>query len=130
MAESFKLPTAYDIASDLFFSAKAGEGRTVDRDDIPLPADGYYVGGIFPSLVFDSVDEIDRGELAWWIGSNHASFYGVWADQETGKIYFDGSSWVFDVVNAMELGRIRGEIAVWDIANGKEIRVSPLGDLT
>lgn len=117
---------AYEIATDLFFSAKAGEGRTIDRDDIPMPPDGYFVGGLFPSLVFDSVGEIDRGEVAWWIGNNEASFYGVWIDEETGKVYFDGSSWVFDLYSALAVGKARNEIAIWDIANSEEIRVNPV----
>lgn len=116
---------AYDIALELFVSAKAGEGDTIDRDGIPMPPDGYFVGGLFPSLVFDSVDQIDRGELAWWIGNNEASFYGVWIDDQTGKIYFDGSSWVFDLYSALAVGRARNEIAIWDIAQGEEIRVLP-----
>lgn len=76
--------------------------------------------------MFDSFEQVDRGELAWWIGNNEASFYGVWADEETGKIYFDGSSWVFDLHSALAVGKARNEIAIWDIANGEEIRVNPV----
>lgn len=115
--------TPYSIAEILHTIVKGGEGGTVDRDGIPLPTDGYYVGGLFPSLVFDSVHDVDRGELAWWIGNNEASFYGVWEDTDTGKIYFDGSSWVYDVSSALGVGKARGEIAIWDIAQNAEIRV-------
>jgi len=116
---------AYDIANALYVSLKAGEGATVDRDGIFDPRDhGYYVGGLFPSLVFDSVDTVDRGEVAWWIGTHVAKFYGVWADEETGKVYIDAVDWTYDLVAALTVGRNRGEIAVWDIAQGAEIRIT------
>lgn len=115
--------SAYDLASELYSMAKAGVDGTKRPDSKPLPQDGFFVGGKFPSLVFDDVNEIDRGELAWWIGTHDSEYYGVWVDVETGKAYFDAVDHVWYISTALRTAEIRKEIAVWDIAEGAEIRV-------
>jgi hypothetical protein len=107
-----------------------GEDGTVSAHNIDLPTTGYYVGGKYPSLTFDYPHLVDRGEIAWWIGNNPSPWYGVWVDSDDGKVYIDAVNHVDSQRVALSLGRIRQEIAVWDIENGKEIRVdaSPAGD--
>lgn len=117
--------SAFEIATDLYYMALDGEDGTVNvADSGVLPTEGYYVGGKAPSLVFKGVDEIDRGELAWWVGSNPSDYYGVWVDTEDGKIYFDAVTHMLYQGTALDLARIRNEIAVWDIANGAEVRLA------
>lgn len=112
---------AYRLAEILH--AYKGEGATVHHDGSVNPyGTGYYIGGIFPPLVFDSVETVDRGEIAWWIGTHPANLYGVWTDDETGKVYVDATQWAITRRNAIEVGRERGELAVWDIRNNVEIR--------
>lgn len=118
---------AYDIANSLVIWMD--EGVTVDREGVPSPHEaGYYVGGVCPSLVFDSVHDVDRGELAWWIGNKgpSAKFFGAWIDEEDGKVYFDVTQHFQTLQAALWVGQLRNEIAVWDIANGEEIRVNPV----
>lgn len=115
--------SAYHIAELLVAMAKAGEDGTVSTHGEPLPESGYYVGGKTPSLIFDNVTDVDRGEVGWWIGNNSSRFYGVWVDSDTGKIYFDAVTHMNYKSYALSVARSRGEIAVWDIANSKEIRV-------
>lgn len=121
---------AYETALTLTVMARAGEDGTVDSfvpldgteaDELPLT--GFWVGGIRPSLVINDVSELDRGELAWFIGGTEAQYFGVWTDTEDGKIYFDAVTHVTTRRHALQLGAERGEIAVWDILNGEEIRV-------
>ncbi len=113
--------TAYDIADVLY--ALKDQGATVHRDGEANPhGSGYYVGGLFPSLVFDSIHDVDRGEMAWWIGTHPAQYYGIWEDDETGKVYIDAVQWAVSRYAAVSVGRDRGEIAVWDIKNGQEVR--------
>lgn len=114
----------YHIAAELYVLAKAGEDGTVAHDHTELPEYGYYVGGRFPSFVVDSVEDIDRGELAWWVGSHEADYYGVWRDVKTGKVYFDGVDHVSGLGHALRLAASREEIAIWDIKNGQEIRLA------
>lgn len=118
------MTTAFELATDLYYMSTNGEGGTITRTGEALPQEGYFIGGKFRSLVFESRAEIDRGELGWWIGSNTpARFYGVWEDPETGKVYFDAVSHMNYEANALSLAKVRGELAIWDIVAGQEIRL-------
>ncbi|WP_148311580.1 hypothetical protein [Amycolatopsis japonica] len=48
--------------------------------------------------------------------------FGAWRDSETGITHLDVSTVVADSDKALTLAREHGEIAVWDYANGAEIR--------
>lgn len=116
---------AYTIAEHLYNMAKNGEDGTIRVDGGALPNAGYYVGGKCPSLVVKDITDLDRGELGWWIGNNPSRYYGVWVDSssEEKKIYIDAVSHMATEYFAVNLGRMRGEIAIWDIANMREIEV-------
>jgi len=117
---------AHTVATALFSNMNTG-GTVRASDGLLDPkGEGYYVGGLVPSLVFDSIQDVDRGELAWWIGMHPFNYYGVWTDSEDGKVYFDAVSHFRTLQASLFVGRQRGEIAIWDIANGKEIRVNPV----
>lgn len=131
---------AYRIAELLVDMAKNGEDGTISVSDGLLPTSGYWVGGEKPSLVFDSVSEVDRGEIAWWAGNGPklsvalddqavggSYYYGVWVDSDTGKVYFDAVTHMNYEEYAVALGMHRGEIAIWDIAAGQEVRVAREG---
>lgn len=115
---------AYDLAYQLYLMGKNNEGGTVPATDEPLPNTGYWVGGKYPSLVFKSVEDLDRGEIAWWIGTHKARWYGSWVDPETGQVYIDAVTHMHYQGTEWDLGKVRGEISIWDIAEGKEIRLS------
>lgn len=115
--------SGYHIAAELYTLAKTGKDGTIRHDHGDLPESGYYIGSKFPSFVVESVQDIDRGELAWWAGSHEAEYYGVWKDIATGKIYFDGTDHRWGLDYALRLAALRNEIAIWDIAKGEEIRV-------
>lgn len=122
---------AYETALTLTVMAKSGQDGTVDSfasldgfESEALPTTGFWVGGVRPSLVVESASEIDRGDLGWFIGNTESRYFGVWTDMEDGKIYFDAVTHVDNREDAVNLGRERGEIAIWDIENGEEIRVN------
>ena len=48
---------------------------------------------------------------------------GSWTDTETGKVYLDHVEHYWDERIALNLAAVRGEIAIWDVANSKEIRL-------
>ena len=114
---------AYTIAEQLYAMAKNGEDGTIRVDGGTLPSAGYYVGGKCPSFIAKDVAELDRGELAWWVGNNPAKYYGVWVDSSSKErtIYIDAVTHVNDERLAVLLGKSRNEIAIWDIANTAEI---------
>lgn len=113
---------AYDTALTLLQMAKRQEDGTVDKSEQPLPAAGFWVGGVRPSLVYRHVAEVDRGDLAWFIGGTDCQYFGVWVDKEDGQIFFDAVDHMQTLEDALNIGRERGELAVWDIENSKEIR--------
>lgn len=118
------MKTAYELAEILADMVQGGEDGTVETRGHGLPDEGYYVGGVIPSLVYPSADQVDRGEVAYWIGTNdRCQYYGVWVDTETGMVHFDASTFMNYEKYAIPLAAARGEIAIWDIANGREIRV-------
>lgn len=47
---------------------------------------------------------------------------GAWLDTETGITHLDVSTVVYDRSEALALAREHGELAVWDIARGIELR--------
>lgn len=116
---------AHDLALSLYTMAKNDEDGTISAYGRNAPDMGYWIGGKFDSLIFRDVTDIDRGEIAWFIGTNPAAWYGVWVDQEDGRVYFDGVTHMNYEGNALALGAQRNEVAIWDIERGVEIRVTP-----
>lgn len=52
----------------------------------------------------------------------HGTWFGAWVDGDT--VYLDVSEHVTDRETALRLGAERDQLAVWDVAAGKEIRVT------
>lgn len=48
---------------------------------------------------------------------------GRWTDFEDGSIYWDEVELIDNLLDAGNTARERGELAIWDNLNGKEIRV-------
>lgn len=49
--------------------------------------------------------------------------YGGWYNSDNGQYYYDAIIIVDDLAQAIELGRVHKQIAIFDIANLKEIRL-------
>lgn len=79
-----------------------GEGGTFNLSGLPLPTDGYWVGG----AEFGTTN-----------------YLGWWRDSETGLVHLDGVNHFNTLAWAEKVGRDRGEIAIYDIANAREIRL-------
>ncbi len=47
--------------------------------------------------------------------------FGRWTDPDTGTVYWDAVEVIADQGTALDVAAARGEIAVWDAANGREI---------
>lgn len=103
------------------------EGGTVGRDGRDTPDHGFFVGGHGQPIVFSAGAEytadLER-QVNDWIRKSNAPFIGWWTDEETGKLYLDGSDYVESEFTATQLGRLREEIAVWDIGNERELRLA------
>lgn len=103
------------------------EGGTVSRSGAPLPEGGFFVGGVVQSLIFESVDHANHPDaltaIAGFLTIADTPHVGFWVDTETGLVYVDLVDWFKSERDALHLARVRGEIAVWDIANAQEVRV-------
>lgn len=92
-------------------------------------ATGYYVGGLVPSVTIHRNSNAAGYSLTAYGMRNTAplnigrAYLGTWIDTDTDTVYFDLSEHFTDRTEAMRVARIRGEIAIWDIANGAEIRL-------
>lgn len=73
------------------------------------PSKGYWVGAGEYSL-----DDIELDGTA---------IFGVWRDNLTDTQYIDRVVYTEDLDYAIELGKSHEQLAIWDIANNKEIRL-------
>lgn len=115
-----------EIVEQIFASPEGGTASLTGKE---LPTTGYFVGGLVSPLILDETsdaaearDEIE-GFVAYLAESTDAEYVGWWADEETGKVWVDGTDWYSTEVRAAGIGRQRHEIAVYDIANERELRL-------
>lgn len=66
----------------------------------------------------------------FWVGyeettledTKHGELVGVWVD-DTGKVWVDRVWHYPELEEALEVARINNQLAIWDNANGVEVRV-------
>lgn len=111
------------LAMNLLDSAVENGGGTFNSDGETFSGVGYVVGGKAPTLTLSatvigpaSVQMVDA-----WLFNNKSRFYGSWLDN--GTIYIDAVDIIDSLVQAEELGRSRGELAIYDMAAGEDIRL-------
>lgn len=83
---------------------------------------GFYVGGATATVVIPE-SEFDSETLSQAISdvSGRTRYIGTWVHD--GSVYVDAVTYLRDAKQAIELGRERGELAVYDIAGGSELAV-------
>lgn len=104
-------------------------GGTIDLADPTMgPAQhktGYYVGGLAPAHTFarvgSDVRNYQRGLGLAYAATQGLGLVGAWEDG--GVVYIEASEWMEDKDLAIYTGRVRGELAIFDIAAGKDIRL-------
>lgn len=77
----------------------------------------YEVSSMLDSLLKDFVNR--NSELL----ADEKSFVGTWHNKTKNKVYFDVSVNVSNLPDAVELGRINNQIAIYDCANKTEIKL-------
>jgi hypothetical protein len=112
--------------NDIFAAIKSNpEGGTVGREGRETPEYGFFVGGHGDPITFSAgtgfTPDLKR-QVSDWIGRSNAPYIGWWTDEETGALYLDGSDWIESQSTAEQIGRLRKEIAIWDIGNERELR--------
>ena len=80
-----------------------GSGGTIRlNSDLPLPSTGFYVGGSARGM---------------------CEYMGWWVDEVTGLTHLDWVNWYVNREAAVAIGRMRGEIAIFDVAGDCEVRL-------
>ena len=97
------------------------EGFTVNAATLQPVTTGYAVA------VADTQDSFGLEGLANVVKyvSEHpeVNAFGGWYNSENNMYYFDATVIVDDLATAMELGRANKQIAIFDLANLKEIKL-------
>lgn len=111
-----------DLARRLIYGAEVNGGATEWHGETKTT--GYLCGIPGHGMKSRNADNATVKELAAWAAMHeHAGHaIGSWQDEATNILYFDVSDWHETLADALDAARERGELAVWDIANGAEVR--------
>lgn len=97
------------------------DGYTVNAETLQPVTTGYAVAVVETqnSFGFEGLENVVK------YVSEHpeVNAFGGWYNSENNRYYFDATVIVDDLDAAMELGRINNQIAIFDLANLKEIRL-------
>lgn len=106
-----------------------GEGYSVNADG-EAPKTGYMVGGYANALEFNRQTDFEFLLTDRYL-TEHSNllqsgeyFAGIWTDSDTGRVYVDISRNVQDLAEALAVADNFGEIAIWDVENNREIRLT------
>lgn len=102
------------------------DGGTFDRAGNPVIPTGFAVGGVCNGMtcLLSKITE-DGFTLftnRWLETIGDAKYVGAWADGDV--CYIDATEIVLDLDKALSIANSRGELAIWDFANAREIRVT------
>lgn len=108
------------------------EGGTSSLTGGELPVTGYFVGGVVSPLIIEPEDSLPEARwnvdafIVYLRGLRQVSceFVGWWTDEETGKLWIDGTTWHETEFQAGRAGRGRREIAIYDIERQRELRLA------
>jgi hypothetical protein len=99
---------------------------TYDKDGLKIAyPDGYQVG------LWDNPRNINEeyfntmglSQLIYEL-SQVSDQFGAWTDYKTGQFWVEPCVWIKDLSTAKTVGRALNQIAIWDWANMKEIRLN------
>lgn len=96
-------------------------GCTVASGSISESSTGYVVGGKVPTVIVPESDTVALHNTIVQFANTYDS-YGTWLHD--GNVYIDAIDILYDRDSAIALGRARGELAIYDIANGCDIDTS------
>src|SRR6056297_2188488 len=93
-----------------------------------VPDSGFMVGMVALVKMPDNDFPLTDGQLKLaleWIQSNPKNtFLGGWKNPETNEVFYDISVWYPTKDQALTEAAIQNEIAIFDITNQKDIKVS------
>lgn len=94
-------------------------GYTVDARTLEPLTSGYAVA---VAATQNSFGPEGLQRVIEYAGTHKAAF-GGWLDEKSGRYYYDAVVVCQDFTDAMELARVNGQIAFFDLDNKKEVRL-------
>lgn len=109
------------LSSLLAIAANNADGFTVDKNTLKPVTKGYAVAleATQNSFGIDGLAKV----LAYADTDSRVNAFGGWYNSDNGQFYFDATVVVSDLKEAIELGRRNHQIAIFNITDGKEIRL-------
>jgi hypothetical protein len=112
------MDTATKIANAMAHEVRNGsQGGTYSLTRRPVPTDGYVVGGVVPSLINPTWEQV-----ADFVSECPSDYVGYWYDTD-GSLYVDAVEITTSERYARRLCALRSEIAYYDISTDSEVRV-------
>jgi hypothetical protein len=113
-------------------------GLSVNMRNGSEPSSGYMVASpVKKAPIVDADDFYDpikgRKILGDFVKANKSTlgsgkkYLGLWHNKEDNKVYLDVSENVQDKARAVQLGRERNQISIWDVVNFDEIQTGGTG---
>lgn len=104
------------------FAAAHPSGFTVNAFTGEIPTSGYCVA---LEATQNSHDDEGLARVIGLIesGTTRAEYVGGWLDTDTGLYYYDATVVVPTLAEALELGRVNGQIAIFHLDAMEEIRL-------
>lgn len=97
------------------------EGFTVNAATLQPVTTGYAVA---VAATQDSFGLEGLGNVVKYVAAHpEVNAFGGWYNRDNNLYYFDATVIVDDLATAKELGRVNNQIAIFDLANLKEIRL-------
>lgn len=114
--------TTVTLADSLWtFSQTHPDGFTLNISTWEMPTEGIAVA------YSDTQDRHDRDDLEFVVShaQTHGGYIGGWLDTETGRYYFDSVRLFPEdaLEQASKFGRENGQIAIYILSSGQEIRL-------
>jgi hypothetical protein len=118
----------FSIASDIALDIIGDGGGTYSLNGEQVPTDGYIASRmgaqvIIPLSEFNPMDII-RYVSEQVVSLSMGSFLGAWIDDD--KVYLDVSTHFHYPEHAIRYGFANNQIAVWDVAGKREIRLQEI----
>jgi hypothetical protein len=125
-----KLPELQAVVSPQYLAKANGFSW---RPDKPNPTDGYMVGGkvepwVFPSESYSPTEAIQfANQYRNHLANNPRLFIGGWKEPGVNKnVVLDISEHIMGFQEAVDLARIRGERAIFDLRAGQDIIIEEI----
>ena len=109
------------LATLTAIAANNKEGYTVDAATLQPITKGYAVAVAATQNSFGPEGLARVIEYAKT--HKEVNAFGGWFNTDNGRYYYDATIVVSSLADALELGRSAGQIAIFDLENGQEIRL-------